>query len=84
VRTGTANPGHDHATDFKGGANESFLARTMTPAEVGARGIPGAEGGLQGLSLQSGGKLYTFALRPLLPDETNQAIYQPVSSLRLD
>jgi hypothetical protein len=57
-------------TDFKGDQNEFLLTRTMTPAEVAALGVPGAEGGLQGVTLQSGGKLYSFSLRPLLPDET--------------
>lgn len=56
--------------DFIGGENEFFLTRTMAAAEVASLGIPGGEGGIQGVSLQSKGKLYTFALRPLLPDET--------------
>lgn len=48
-----------------------FPMRTMTPAEVARLGIAGVEGGLQGVSLKapSGGKSYSFRLRPLLPDE---------------
>jgi hypothetical protein len=58
--------------DFDPGENELFLTRTMTPADVAALGIPGAEGGILGVALQAPGKgkIYTFALRPLLPDET--------------
>jgi hypothetical protein len=55
--------------EFTGGENEFFKTHVMTPAEVDSLGIPGAAGGLQGLSLQKDGKLYSFALRPLLPDE---------------
>jgi hypothetical protein len=49
-----------------------FPIRTMTPADVARLGITGVEGGLQGVSLQapSGGKVYSFRLRPLLPDES--------------
>ena len=46
------------------------MIRTMTPAEIGVLAIPAIEGGFQGLTLQKAGKLYTFSLRPLLPDET--------------
>jgi hypothetical protein len=56
--------------DFLPGDNEFFLTRTMTPAEIATLGIPLIEGGFQGLTLQTAGKLYTLALRPLLPDET--------------
>ena len=56
--------------DFKGDQNEFLLTRTMTPAEVATLGIPGVDGGLQGLNLQAGDKLFSFALRPLLPDES--------------
>ncbi|MEO5703722.1 MAG: hypothetical protein ABIR64_01860, partial [Candidatus Limnocylindrales bacterium] len=56
--------------DFASGENEFFMIRTMTPAEIAVFGIPGIEGGFQGLTLQKDAKLYTFALRPLLPDET--------------
>jgi hypothetical protein len=60
-----------HADEFVTGQNEFFLTRTMTPAEVATLGISGAEGGIQGVALRDGGKIYTFALRPLLPDETS-------------
>jgi hypothetical protein len=56
--------------DFVAGENTFLLLRTMTPAEAVMVGIPSIEGGIQGLTLQKDGKLYTFALRPLLPDET--------------
>jgi hypothetical protein len=47
-----------------------FPIRTMTPAEVGLLGIPNLEGGLQGLVLQAPtDEVFTFRLRPLLPDE---------------
>jgi hypothetical protein len=47
-----------------------FPARTMTPAEVARLAITGVEGGLQGVSLLApDGKVYSFRLRPLLPDE---------------
>ena len=58
-------------TDFVAGQNEFLMTRTMTPAEVAALGIQGLEGGMLGLNLQEDGKAYSFALRPLLPDETS-------------
>ena len=58
-------------TDFVAGQNEFFMTRTMTPAEVAVLGIQGIEGGMQGLNFQKDGKAYSFALRPLLPDETS-------------
>ena len=57
-------------TDFVSGDNEFFLTRTMTLAEVQSLGIPDAARRLHGPSLKNDDKLYTFALRPLLPDET--------------
>jgi hypothetical protein len=46
------------------------MRRTMTPAEVAALGIPAVEGGFTGLWIHSPeGVLFTFSLRPLLPDE---------------
>lgn len=57
--------------DFVAGDNEFFLTRTMTPADVASLGIPDVAGGLLGVALQEDGKIYTFALRPLLPDETS-------------
>jgi hypothetical protein len=56
---------------FVAGQNELLMTRTMTPAEVAALGIPGIEGGMIGLNLRKDGKAYSFALRPLLPDETH-------------
>ncbi len=56
--------------EFVSGDNEFFMLRTMTPAQIAVLGIPTIEGGFQGLTLQKAGKLYNFALRPLLPDET--------------
>jgi hypothetical protein len=32
--------------------------------------IPGVDGGMSGLNIKKDDKLYSFALRPLLPDET--------------
>ncbi|TME10556.1 MAG: hypothetical protein E6I65_08425 [Chloroflexi bacterium] len=58
-------------TDFLAGQNEFLMTRTMTPAEVAVLGIQGIEGGLIGLNVQKAGKAYSFALRPLLPDETS-------------
>jgi hypothetical protein len=55
--------------DFVKGVNEFLLTHTLTSADGAALGIDGAAGGLQGLTLQSGAELYSFALRPLLPDE---------------
>jgi hypothetical protein len=56
--------------DFKSGDNEFLKTRTMTPDEVEALGIEGIAGGMTGVSVSSDGKVYTFSLRPLLPDET--------------
>jgi hypothetical protein len=56
--------------DFVGGETDLFRTRAMTPAEVGEIGIPGVDGGFSGLILESDDKLYSFMLRPLLPDET--------------
>jgi hypothetical protein len=56
--------------DFISGENEFFKTRSMTPAEVEAIGIEGISGGMIGVAVQFEGKVYTFSLRPLLPDET--------------
>lgn len=56
--------------DFVAGENTFLLLRTMTPAEAAALAIPSIEGGVTGLNLQKGTKLYSLGLRPLLPDET--------------
>ncbi len=55
--------------DFETGEAEFWRTRTMTPAEVEALGIDGITGGLMGVPVQFEGKVYTFSLRPLLPDE---------------
>lgn len=47
-----------------------FPIRTMTPGEIDALGLDDLEGGFSGLTLSGpDGKTYSFALRPLLPDE---------------
>jgi hypothetical protein len=56
--------------EFVSDDNQFVRLRTMSPAEVALLGVPGIEGGFQGMTLQHANKLYTFALRPLLPDET--------------
>jgi hypothetical protein len=47
--------------------------RLMSPDEVEALGITPFEGGFQGLTLigPDDGRVYSFSLRPLLPDETD-------------
>ena len=55
--------------DFSAGANEFLMTHTLTPAQVTTLGIPGVEGGLVGVTLQKDGAIYSFSLRPLLPDE---------------
>jgi hypothetical protein len=49
----------------------AFPTRTMSPEEIAATGVTGGAGGFQGLLLDGpDGKQYSFAVRPLLPDET--------------
>lgn len=59
--------------DFKPDADPNglqFPHRTMTPAEVDMLNVKDYEGGFNGLVLRgSDKKLYTVALRPLLPDD---------------
>ena len=55
--------------DFTSGENEFFKTRDMTPAEVESLGIKDVTGGMIGVSVGSQDKVYTFSLRPLLPDE---------------
>ncbi len=57
--------------DFKSDENEFFLTRVMTPAEIESLGIPGATGGFHGVAFEKDDKVFNFALRPLLPDETS-------------
>ena len=56
--------------NFAGGEQDLFKTRTLTAAQVGELGIERLGGGLSGLVLEADDKLYSFALRPLLPDET--------------
>jgi hypothetical protein len=56
--------------DFKTDGNEFLLQRVLTPDDAAKLGLANIEGGFMGLTLQSGGKFYSFSLRPLLPDET--------------
>ncbi len=47
-----------------------FPIRTMTPAQVAALGLSGIDGGFSGIGLTGpNGTGYTFALRPIFPDE---------------
>ena len=59
--------------DFKPVADPNglqFPNRTMTPAEIDMLNVKDYEGGFNGLVLRgSDKKLYTLALRPLLPDD---------------
>jgi hypothetical protein len=61
--------------DFTGPADPNafqMATRALTADDVAALGVDGPEGGLQGMVIRgpADGKLYSFALRPLLPDET--------------
>jgi hypothetical protein len=61
--------------DFAAPADPTGLAlasRVMTPAQIAKLGITDVGGGVTGLHLSGPGdkKVYAFALRPLLPDET--------------
>jgi hypothetical protein len=60
--------------DFVAGLDADALplpSRTMTDAELGELGLENIQGGVQGLSFNGpgDGKTYSFALRPLLPDD---------------
>ncbi len=61
--------------DFAGPADPNafqLATRTLTPAEADALEVEDSQGGFQGMVMNGpgDGKLYSFALRPLLPDET--------------
>jgi hypothetical protein len=61
--------------DFSFPADANALQRgdrVMTQAEVDALGLTDVQGGFQGMAVTSpdGSRTYSFALRPLLPDET--------------
>jgi hypothetical protein len=62
-------PWPDISPDEFGGDNEFFQTRQMTHDEVAALGIDNLESGVAGFVLQDGQDLYSFALRPLLPDD---------------
>jgi hypothetical protein len=62
-------PWPDVSVDDFGGDNEFFPTRVMTAEEVDALGIDNIESGVSGFVLQDGEDLYSFALRPLLPDD---------------
>jgi hypothetical protein len=60
-------------SDFSMAGDEqgpAFPIRSLTPEEVSAIGVPDATGGFHSLLITGpDGKLYSFAARPLLPDE---------------
>ena len=56
-------------SDFASGVNDFLMLRGLTPADVAELGIPDIQGGMSGLNLKSGDKLFSLAIRPLLPDE---------------
>ena len=62
-------PWPDIKPDEFGGDNEFFRTRQLTPDEVGALGIKNIASGVSGFVLQHGDDLYSFGLRPLLPDD---------------
>ena len=57
-------------SDFVADGNEFVLVHTLTLDDVAKLGLARIEGGFMGLTLQSGGKFYSFSLRPLMPEET--------------
>ena len=62
-------PWPDISPDDFGGDNEFFPTRELTAAEVAVLGIDNIESGVSGFVLQKGDDLFSFALRPLLPDD---------------
>mgnify|MGYP000443879093 CR=1 FL=1 len=61
-------------SDFKGPADPNafqIATRTLTPDEVAALKITDPKGGFSGMIVNGpDGKVYSLAIRPLLPDET--------------
>jgi hypothetical protein len=60
--------------DFKKPAGEDFgfPRRAMSLEEMDALGVADPEGGVQGLSVEApDGNVYSLAIRPLFPDETD-------------
>ena len=62
-------PWPDVSPDEFGGDNEFFRTRQMSAEEVEALGIDNIASGVAGFVLEDGEDLYSFALRPLLPDD---------------
>lgn len=62
-------PWPDITPDEFGGDAEFFQTRQMTLDEVNELGIEDITSGVSGFVLQHGEDLYSFALRPLLPDD---------------
>jgi hypothetical protein len=62
-------PWTDISPDDFGGDNELFLTRDLTPEDVAVLGIDDIAAGVSGFVLQDRNDLYSFAIRPLLPDE---------------
>ncbi len=62
-------------TDFVASGDDAipnFPRRVLAPDEAAALGVGQIDGGVQGLTLRApDGKLFAFALRPLLPDEAS-------------
>ena len=61
-------------SDFKGPSDPNafqMATRTLTPDEVAALAVADPQGGFSGMILTGpDGKVYSLAIRPLLPDET--------------
>jgi hypothetical protein len=62
-------PWTDISPDEFGGDDEFFRTRQMSLDEVAALGIDNITSGVSGFALQHGEDLYSFGLRPLLPDD---------------
>ena len=56
-------------SDFVSGVNEFLSTRTLTPEQVALLAVPEMQGGMMGFYLKKDGKLFSLAVRPLLPDE---------------
>jgi hypothetical protein len=56
-------------TDFVSGVNEFLSTRTLTPEQVALLDVPDMQGGMLGFYLKKDDKLFSLAVRPLLPDE---------------
>jgi hypothetical protein len=62
-------PWTDVSADDFGGDNEFFRELDLSAEQVAAIGIKDLAGGVSGFVLQDGDDLYSFGIRPLLPDE---------------